>query len=70
MSFTSTRDSQNNLKEYDSLVEFKTSIVNHTQIWLNRGTVLHGKTSDVGEKAEIIALRDALIAELRVILGV
>jgi len=70
MSFTSIRESFNNLKEYDQLVEFKANITGYTQKWLDRGIALHGNTSDAGEKAEIIALRDALIAELRVILGV
>ncbi len=46
------------------------AVVDRVQVWIDEATTLHTDTIDVAEKAEIIALRDKMIADLRIVLGV
>ena len=56
--------------EYRNLKNSAGAVESRVQTWIDKATTLHGATADATEKAEIVALRDSLIANLRVILGV
>jgi hypothetical protein len=55
---------------YLKLLETKARVLNLTQYIMDEGLILHGDLTDATEKNEVIALRNALVAELRVIIGV
>jgi len=71
MSFDqAAKDAFRNLQEYSALEAQKGVILSLTQAWMNRGTGLYNATGDATEKTQILALRDAMVADLRVTLGV
>ncbi len=55
---------------YRNLKNRAASVESRVSTWIDEATGLHGDTVDAAEKAEIIALRDSLVANLRTILGV
>lgn len=70
MSFVGTKQAADNLREYENLEMFGTQLVNQTTQWMARATALHGATADATEKSEVLALRAALIANLKTALGI
>jgi len=56
--------------QYRTLKNSATAVGSRVENWMNGATTLHTATNDPAEKAEIVALRDALVANLRTILGV
>jgi hypothetical protein len=58
------------LDRYLKLLEIKARVLTLTQHIMDEGTVLYNDLTDATEKAEVLALKNALVAELRVILGV
>ena len=58
------------VEEYQSIKSFVPRLENATQDFMDKATALHAMLTDPAEKAEVIAVRDDLVARLRVILGV
>lgn len=69
MSLVTGSAANKNIAEYDKLVQLKTRITDIVTDWVQRGAGLHGALSDPAEKAEVIALRNQLDAEITAILG-
>ena len=57
-------------REYQLLKDQRAKIEGQVSTWVQRATALHVATPDAGEKAEVIAVRDEFVANLRSILGV
>ena len=68
LSTESVRNDQ--VDEYNNLLSFVTRLEAGTQNFMDNATALHTELTDAADKAEVIAVRDDLIARLRVILGV
>ena len=58
------------LDRYVKLLEINERVTTLTQHIMDEGTALHADLTDNTEKAEVVALKNALVAELRAILGV
>ena len=58
------------IEQYQQLENGMPSIESQVQRWFDAATVLHGELTDPTEQAEVVALRDTLVANLRIILGV
>jgi len=58
------------VEEYQSIKSFVPRLETGTQDFMDKATALHASLTDPVEKAEVIAVRDDLVARLRVILGV
>lgn len=69
MSYAARKTQIDKDERYDNLVVRRDQLVANTQKWMNDATNLH-TDSDAAEKADVVALRDAMVASLRSILGV
>lgn len=67
MSFATEKQDRDNLAMYEELERKKAALVSQTTVWMNEATALHGSVA-ADKKAEIVALRDALVADLQVLL--
>jgi len=54
---------------YRTLKGHMKNVVSPVQEWADRATALHADVTDPAEKAEILALRDQLIADINAALG-
>lgn len=70
MSYTVRKEQNVRDIEFLKLSANKNRLVEQVTDWVHRATLLHTSTTDPAEQAEVIALRDELVAELRVPLGV
>jgi hypothetical protein len=70
MALQTDKQHQQDIGTFDNLIQKKAQILNHVQDWVNQGTSFYAALDNAGEKAEVLALRNAFIAELRAILGV
>lgn len=70
MSYENRITQDQNDNKYKSLKSTASTVSGRTQNWMTDATTLHAATADPAEQAEIVALRDQLIADLRAILGV
>ena len=55
---------------YGTLESKKTKLEEALQSWVNEATLLHSDSPLAEEKADILALRSAMIANMRTILGI
>lgn len=70
MNFEQAITDREQLGRYETLKRQKAQYVAHVEQWMTAATALHGATADTAEKAEIVALRDELVADLKTALGV
>ena len=70
MSYLSRQEQEVRDERFAELEVLKTRLVGKVSLWVDDAVALHASTTDVAEKAEVIALRDAMIAELRAVLGI
>ena len=70
MSLATELEREVDVDEYQSLLSFVTRLETGTQNFMDIATPLHARLTDPVEKAEVIAVRDDLVARLRVILGI
>jgi len=56
--------------EFNSLTIEKGRLKAHASQWIGRAASLHTNADGTEYKADVLALRDALIADLRAVLGV
>ena len=57
------------IDKYQTLKSRTATIESSVQTWINDATTFHAETPEDIEKAEIIAIRDSLVNNLRAILG-
>ena len=69
MTLATARQDRANLNEFEFLAQQRVELVASTSAWMNRLIALNASVA-TGDRGEVIALRDALIAELRAVLGV
>ena len=70
MSFEADRTQQMQRNEYASLKEARQAVLDAARAWTERATKLHAGVADTTKKAEVVALRDELVAELRSIFSI
>jgi hypothetical protein len=70
MSFEADRVRDRQMAEYAALKEGTQRVLDEAQAWSERATKLHAAVADETKKAEVIVLRDELVAELRSIFSI
>ena len=70
MSVNDETDRLNELEELRQLRILKTRVTDVVTNWVARGTALHTSFTAAEDKADIVALRNQLDAEISAILGV
>ena len=70
MSVNDETDRLNELEELQRLRILKTRVTDVVTNWVDRGTALHTSFAAAEDKADIVALRNQLDAEISAILGV
>lgn len=68
MSYADDKALNDRLDVFTQLSSRSPTITSHVQTWINDATAAHSAEPDAAKKAEIVALRDALIASLTAIL--
>jgi len=70
MGFETDRAKQVLQDQYEHMKGEKSDIENVVTQWIDGATTLHSAVAGADYKADVVALRDELIANLRTILGV
>lgn len=70
MSYSTDVSRNDNIAEYVSLEKEKSRLEQQVQAWVDRATALHTASADTNDKADVIAMRDAMVLSLRTSLGV